>query len=128
MRSAALLSSLALGASGAILYEGATIISFNDTTERLSILQDGSLLIEGDKVAALSEGPLDFDVPSNTTRINATGSIISPGFIDTHTHLWQTAFKTIGSNTSLADYFQKFGEYSISAARCAEHIVWKENE
>lgn len=111
MRSAALLSSLALGASGAILYEGATIISFNDTAERLSVLQDGSLLIEGDTIAALCEGPLDFDVPANTTRINATGSIISPGFIDTHTHLWQTAFKTIGSNTSLADYFQKFGEY-----------------
>lgn len=31
-------------------------------------------------------------------------------------HLWQTAFKTIGSNTSLADYFQKFGEYGQSAS------------
>jgi cytosine/adenosine deaminase-related metal-dependent hydrolase len=111
MRSAALLTSLALGASGAILYEGATIISFNETTERLSVLHDASLLIEGDTIAALSEGSLDHDIPGNTTRINATGSIISPGFIDTHTHLWQTAFKTIGSNTSLADYFQKFGEY-----------------
>jgi cytosine/adenosine deaminase-related metal-dependent hydrolase len=115
MRSAALLSSLALGVSGAILYEGATIISFNDTTERLSILHDASLLIEGDTIAALSEGSLNGDIPSNTTRINATGSIISPGFIDTHTHLWQTAFKTIGSNTSLADYFQKFGEYGQSS-------------
>lgn len=115
MRSAALLSSLALGASGAILYEGATVISFNDTTERLSILNDASLLIEGDIIAALSEGSLDRDIPGNTTRVNATGSIISPGFIDTHTHLWQTAFKTIGSNTSLSDYFQKFGEYGQSA-------------
>jgi cytosine/adenosine deaminase-related metal-dependent hydrolase len=115
MRSAALLSSLALGASGAILYEGATIISFNDTTERLSILNDASMLIEGDTITALGEGSLEYDIPGNTTRINATGSIISPGFIDTHTHLWQTAFKTIGSNTSLADYFQKFGEYGQSA-------------
>jgi imidazolonepropionase-like amidohydrolase len=81
MRSAALLTSLALGASGAILYEGATIISFNETTERLSVLHDASLLIEGDTIAALSEGSLDHDIPGNTTRINATGSIISPGFI-----------------------------------------------
>lgn len=81
MRSAALLSSLALGVSGAILYEGATIISFNDTSERLSILHDASLLIEGDTIAALSEGTLDRDIPNNTTRINATGSIISPGYV-----------------------------------------------
>lgn len=83
MRSATLLSSLALGASGAILYEGATVISFNDTTERLSILNDAFLLIEGDTIAALTEGSLERDIPSNTTRVNATGNIISPGLIDT---------------------------------------------
>jgi len=82
MRSAALLFSLALGVSGAILYEGATIISFNDTTERLSILHDASLLIEGETIAALSEGTLNRDIPNNTTRINATGSIISPGYVN----------------------------------------------
>lgn len=38
--------------------------------------------------------------------------IISPGFIDTHHHLWQTAFKTIGSNTSLSNYFQRYSEFS----------------
>ncbi|KAK3670468.1 hypothetical protein LTR78_009709 [Recurvomyces mirabilis] len=27
-------------------------------------------------------------------------------------HLWQTPFKTIGSNTSLAEYFQKYSEFS----------------
>lgn len=85
MRSAALLLPLALGASGAILFEGATIISFNESTERLSILDDASMLIEGDTIAALCEGPLDSGIPGNTTRVNATGKIISPGFIDTHT-------------------------------------------
>lgn len=85
MRSTALLLPLALGASGAILYEGATIISFDDPTERLNILNDASMLIEGDTIAALSEGTLDSEVPGNTTRVNATGKIISPGFIDTHT-------------------------------------------
>ena len=60
MRSAALLSLLASSVSGAILSEGATIISFNDTNERLSIR----------------------DIPNNTTRINAAGSIISPGYVN----------------------------------------------
>lgn len=88
MRSADLLIPLALGASGAILYEGATIISFNDTTERLDVLNDASMLIEGNTIAALTEGTLDGEIPSNTTRVNATGKIISPGFIDTHTVHW----------------------------------------
>lgn len=43
------------------------------------------MLIDGDTIAALSEGTIDSGVPSNTTRVNATGKIISPGFIDTHT-------------------------------------------
>lgn len=110
---ARLSTTLLLGslASAATLYEHATIISFNDTAQGLQVLQDASLLIEDDRVAALSEGSID--APVNATRIDATDKIISPGFIDTHHHLWQTAFKTIGSNTSLADYFQKFGEYVV---------------
>lgn len=91
MRSAGFLLPLALGASGAILYEGATIISFNENDERVSILDDASMLIDGDTIAALSEGTIDSGVPSNTTRVNATGKIISPGFIDTHTVSLNTA-------------------------------------
>ncbi|GIJ92652.1 hypothetical protein Asppvi_001930 [Aspergillus pseudoviridinutans] len=40
------------------------------------------------------------------------GKIIAPGFVDTHRHAWQTAFKTLGSNTSLAEYFVRYGEFS----------------
>lgn len=43
-----------------------------------------------------------------------TGKIICPGFVDTHRHLWQSAFRTIGSNTTLGDYFVRFGEYASS--------------
>lgn len=94
---------------GSMVYEGGTIISFNETTEELQVLRNASLLIENDRITGLFEGYLQ--APANVTRVDATDKIISPGFIDTHHHLWQTAFKTIGSNTSLADYFQKFGEY-----------------
>lgn len=94
----------------AIVYEGATIISFNETEERTSILHDASMLIEGSKIAALKEGRIP-SLSGNTTRINATEKIIGPGYIDTHHHLWQTAYKTLGSNTTLAEYFQRYGEY-----------------
>lgn len=106
----AISSSLGL-TQAALLFEGATIVAFNESTEGFDILRDASMLIEDDRVTALTEGPLS-SVPSNATRLNATDKIISPGFIDTHHHLWQTAYKTLASNTSLAEYFQRYGEYS----------------
>lgn len=76
---------LALGVSGSILYEGGTILAFNETTQRVDVLRDASLLIEGDTITRVSEARLRLEVPNNTTIINATDKIISPGYIDTHT-------------------------------------------
>lgn len=36
--------------------------------------------------------------------IDATGMIVMPGFVDTHRHLWETAFKGIACNWSLMEY------------------------
>ena len=77
------------------------MISFDENDQRLQILRDTSLLVEGDSVTQLREGPLLHNLPSNVTRINATDKIIGPGYIDTHHHLWQTAFRTIASNSTL---------------------------
>ena len=94
----------------AIVYEGGTVISFDETKERTSILHNASLLIEGSSIVALREGRIA-PSPANTTRIDATNKILGPGYIDTHHHLWQTAYKTLASNTTLAQYFQRYSEY-----------------
>ncbi|GAB7362464.1 hypothetical protein MBLNU230_g2786t1 [Neophaeotheca triangularis] len=103
---------LSQSSSAAILYQGATVISYDHEADRFEPLENASLLIEGDTISQLCAGPPDFDVPGNTTHINATDKIISPGFIDTHHHLWQTAYKTIASNTTLGEYFDRYGAYS----------------
>lgn len=84
MRSVALLFYLALGVSGAILYEGGTILAFNETTQKVDVLRDASLLIEGNTITRVSTERLGPRTPINTTIINATDKIISPGYIDTH--------------------------------------------
>lgn len=99
------------GATAAILYQGATVITFDSSTESLQVLRDASILIENDTISALNEGGPPTNLPANTTVVNATDKIIGPGYVDTHHHMWQTAFKTIASNTTLGEYFQRYGEY-----------------
>ena len=45
----------------------------------------GSVLIEGDRIAEVSDG-LDFPDMSDTKIIDATGMLLIPGVIDTHVH------------------------------------------
>jgi cytosine/adenosine deaminase-related metal-dependent hydrolase len=108
-------------ASSILLY-GGTIISFDTATSSLQVLRDSSLLIVDDRVQKLYSGSPNSTLPSDTQMINATNQIISPGFVDTHRHGWQTAFKTIGSNTSLAEYFSRFGEFFSVGKLDAEDV------
>lgn len=70
--------------SAAILYEGATIIAFNDSKQSLNVLENASILIEDNVITELGQITNLTSIPSNTTRIDAMGKIISPGFIDAY--------------------------------------------
>jgi cytosine/adenosine deaminase-related metal-dependent hydrolase len=55
------------------------------------------------------------NLPSDIEVIDCTERIITPGFIDTHRHGWQTVYKTLGSNTTLAEYLLRYGQF-VSAS------------
>ena len=49
------------------------------------------ILIEGNKITKVASS---ISAPSSSTRvIDCKDRLISPGFIDTHRHLWQTQLK-----------------------------------
>jgi cytosine/adenosine deaminase-related metal-dependent hydrolase len=100
--------------AASVLFTDATIITFNTNTSRTEVIHDSSLLIEGNRISQIYNGTTPTSYPNGTETVNATGKIISPGFVNTHQHLWQTAFKTIASNTTLAEYFQRYGEFGPS--------------
>ncbi|MBK3569439.1 amidohydrolase family protein [Streptomyces sp. MBT62] len=70
-----------------ILFTGATIVTMDP---ELGTLQ-GDLLVEGDIVAAI--GP-DLSA-EGAVVVDASGTILAPGFVDTHRHAWEAQLRRI---------------------------------
>ncbi|KAJ7617360.1 amidohydrolase [Roridomyces roridus] len=93
------------------LLRGGTFITYSDSTSNLEIVTDGAMLFN-DKIIAISDtidGLDSHSSKSGVKTVNTTGKIISPGFIDTHRHTWQTAMRTLGPNVQLESYAWLFG-------------------
>jgi cytosine/adenosine deaminase-related metal-dependent hydrolase len=60
-----------------------------------------SILIEHGKIAEIAQ---DITTPAGVEVIDCTDKIISPGFIDTHRHGWQTQLKGRHANEELIEY------------------------
>ncbi|MCF1191577.1 amidohydrolase family protein [Mangrovimonas sp. AS39] len=70
---------------GNLLLQGARIITMKDD----EVIENGDLLIENNRIKAIgSSGSLN--IPSGTQVIDVTGKTITPGFVDTHAHMWPT--------------------------------------
>lgn len=67
------------------LLSDGTIIAFDQDTEELNVIRNGSLLIEDGQITAVFDtSPID--VPPGTEVIDCTGQTITPGFVDTRKH------------------------------------------
>ncbi|KAF5610095.1 5-methylthioadenosine s-adenosylhomocysteine deaminase [Fusarium subglutinans] len=65
-------------------------------------LKNHSLLIEGNRIARIAPR---IDPPSESTEVvDCSAKIISPGFVDTHHHVWQTQLKGRHADHSLLEY------------------------
>lgn len=86
-----------------------TVLTFDDATQSIKVLRNVSVLIEDGRIAAISE---DIETPTDVEVIDVTGKILTPGFVNTHSHMWQTALKTLAPNATLSEYFTHYGQYS----------------
>ncbi|KAF2834714.1 Metallo-dependent hydrolase [Patellaria atrata CBS 101060] len=108
--------------SSSILFENGTVISYDDSSSSLKVLPKASLLVTGDRIASIFPASEKPSLPENTETVDCTARIISPGFVNTHNHGWQTAFKTLGANTTLAQYIFRYGEYASFGSLDAEDV------
>jgi cytosine/adenosine deaminase-related metal-dependent hydrolase len=88
------------------------VVAYNNVTQGLKVIRNGAVLVENDRITGV------YDLSATTARIpfgcevvDITGKIITPGFIDTHRHGWQTVFKTMGSNTTLIEFFGRYSSF-----------------
>ena len=81
-----------------VVFRNAIVI----TVDTPGVIWDGDVLVTGQTIAAV--GP-KLEVPEGTLEIDAKGGILTPGFVDTHRHMWQTALRGYGGDWALSQYF-----------------------
>ncbi|WP_406513662.1 amidohydrolase family protein [Streptomyces sp. NBC_00161] len=76
-----------------ILFTGATIVTMDPG---LGVIDRGDLLVEGDTITAVGGDLGGGDLGGgDAVVVDATGTILAPGFVDTHRHAWQTQLRRI---------------------------------
>jgi 5-methylthioadenosine/S-adenosylhomocysteine deaminase len=79
------------------LLSGGTVVSMDPA---VGDLDRGDVLIQDGVIVDVAER---IDAPGAEV-IDATDRIVLPGFVDTHRHTWQTAFRGVGADWTFAEY------------------------
>ena len=81
-----------------VLLHGGHVLSMDERVGELT----GDVLIEDGTIAAI--GP-ELDV-GDAERVDVTGDVVMPGFVDTHRHTWQTPFRGLAADWSYMEYLR----------------------
>ncbi|KAI1110414.1 amidohydrolase [Nemania sp. NC0429] len=108
--------------SSSLLLSGGTIIAFDEASQSLNVIRNGAVLVTDDRIAGLYDEASPKGIPADAEIVDCTHKIITPGFIDTHRHGWQTSLKTLASNTTLAAYLATFSSYTARSLFTAEDL------
>lgn len=84
--------------SGSYIIKNATVVSVD---RKIGNVPNCDVLIEDGLIAAVGA---NLKHSREHTVIDGTNAIVSPGFIDTHRHTWQTQLRTLATDFVLADY------------------------
>jgi len=103
-----------------VLIKGATIVSMDPS---IGIIKDGDVLIADNRIQEVGKNIAAPDAEI----ISGTNAIVSPGFVDTHRHVWQTQLRTVATDWSLFDYFVQMrsiysGFYTPHDAYLGNHV------
>ena len=81
------------------LFRGATVVSMDPSVR---ILRNCDVLVEDNKITKVEKN-IEVQDGSENEIVDASSSIICPGFIDCHHHMWQQLLRSVATDWSLAD-------------------------
>ncbi|KAK8109937.1 hypothetical protein PG999_008074 [Apiospora kogelbergensis] len=90
--------------SSVILLQGGTLLLHNESNHIAPTTAD--LLIIDSLISRIGPDLLQH-CPENTRVVDCRDKIISPGFVDTHRHLWQTQYKGAHDDHGLVPYIPR---------------------
>jgi cytosine/adenosine deaminase-related metal-dependent hydrolase len=82
---------------GRLLLKGGCVVSLDSAVGEF---ENADVLIEGSRIVEVRPNI----TATGATTINAAGTIVMPGFIDTHRHMWEGPLRNILPNGLLSDY------------------------
>ncbi|KAJ7706690.1 hypothetical protein B0H17DRAFT_1156326 [Mycena rosella] len=109
-----------MSAASSILLSNGTVLLHDEEDHVTPVRAD--ILIIGNKIAEIAPSISPPSPSPDAVDIDCTGKIISPGFVDTHHHLWQTQLKGRHADDLLLDYMYK-GNIVFSLFK-PEDVFW----
>ncbi|EME85181.1 uncharacterized protein MYCFIDRAFT_134001 [Pseudocercospora fijiensis CIRAD86] len=100
-----------------LILKNGTLLTFDEQVQRVRVLRKASILIVGDGIAQIEEKFENLSVPEEVEILDVTGKIISPGFVNTHVHMWMTAYRSVAPDITLLHYFDWVSQTSETAVR-----------
>ncbi|MGE0845998.1 MAG: amidohydrolase family protein [Flavobacteriaceae bacterium] len=94
----------ALPERGEFVIRGATVLTMDDA---LGNIDNGAVHVRNGEIVAVGE---TVDAPA-ATIIDGTGSIVMPGLVDTHWHMWNTILRSFSGNSGKEGYFATSGRF-----------------
>ncbi len=86
-----------------LLITGGTVITQN---EQRDIISEGAIAIRGERIVAVAQAAELRAQYTARNVLDATGRLVCPGLINTHTHLFQTLLKGLGEGLTLYDWVE----------------------
>lgn len=84
----------------AVLFRNATVVTGDDD---LGTLHGADVLVADGIIQDI--GP-ELTHPDDAAVVDAAGSILMAGMIDTHRHMWQSVLRGVGADWTITNYFQ----------------------